>query len=148
MTLDELIRPDRVFPTLRAGDKTALLAALGQRAGTALGLPAADITARIAARESLGSTGVGGGIAVPHARIDGLTGLAAFVARLDRPIDFAAIDGKPVDLVVLLLSPAKGDASHLAALAAVSRRLRDPAVATALRRAADVAAFVAAFVGS
>jgi PTS system nitrogen regulatory IIA component len=140
MTLDELVPPERVILGLRAADKPALLAALGQRAAAALGVPAAGITAGIAAREALGSTGVGGGIALPHARIDGLPAPAAFLVRLERPIDFAAIDGKPVDLLVLLLSPARGNAEHLSALAALSRRLRDSAAAAALRRAPDAAA--------
>jgi nitrogen PTS system EIIA component len=135
MTLAELIGPDRVFEKLRVADKSALVAELGRRAGAALGLPPADIAASLAAREVLGSTGVGGGIAVPHARLEGLPALAGFFARLARPIDYAAIDGRPVDLVFLLLSPTSNHAAHLAALAAMSRRLRDKALAAAIRAA-------------
>jgi PTS system nitrogen regulatory IIA component len=133
MTLSELIKPDRVFAGLRVADKPKLLAELGKRAATALGLPVAEVIASLAAREALGSTGVGAGIAVPHARLEGLRELAGFFAQLERPIDYAAIDGRPVDLVFLLLSPAQGPAAHLAALAAVSRRLRDASVAAAIR---------------
>jgi PTS system nitrogen regulatory IIA component len=134
MTLAELLPEDHVIPALRVADKAALLAELGRRAAAVTGLEAAEVTASLAAREALGSTGTGNGIAVPHARLDGLSGLAGLFVRLERPIDFAAIDGKPVDLVFLLLSPAQGPAAHLAALAAMSRRLRDGAVAAGLRR--------------
>lgn len=144
--LAELIGPDRIFDRLRVADKAALLGELGRRAGALLGLPAAAITASLAAREALGSTGVGHGIAVPHARLVGLGKLAGFFARLDRPLDFAAIDSRPVDLVFLLLSPADGAGAHLAALAAMSRRLRDRAVAAAIRDASGSAALRAALI--
>ncbi|MCW3473099.1 PTS sugar transporter subunit IIA [Limobrevibacterium gyesilva] len=147
MTLTELIGPDHVFPRLRAADKQMLLAELGGRAATMLHLPAAAVTSSLAAREALGSTGIGGGIAVPHARIDGIEAPAGFFARLERPIDFAAIDGKPVDLVFLLLSPAQGHGAHLAALAAASRRLRDRTVAEAIRAAGSGPAMRIALLG-
>jgi nitrogen PTS system EIIA component len=146
-TLAGLIAPDRIFEKLRVTDKSALLLDLGRRAGLALSLPPASITASLAAREALGSTGVGNGIAVPHARVEGLPGLAAFFARLARPIDYAAIDGAPVDLAFLLLSPADGHGAHLAVLAAVSRRLRDKTVAAAIREADSAAAIRALLTG-
>jgi PTS system nitrogen regulatory IIA component len=145
MTLDELIPPPHVLDRLRAPDKGSLLAALARTAGDALGLSPAEIAAALAAREELGSTGTGGGIAVPHARMGALAAPTGFFARLDRPIAFEAVDGEPVDLVFLLLSPA-ADAEHLRALAAVSRRLRTPGVAEALR-GADPATLRAALVG-
>jgi nitrogen PTS system EIIA component len=135
MTLDELIPPDHVIDRLRAADKGTLLGALARVAADALALPAGDIAAALAAREALGSTGTGHGIAVPHARMAALAAPAGFFARLDRPVGFDAVDGEPVDLVFLLLSPA-ADAEHLRALAAVSRRLREPGVAEAARAAA------------
>ena len=135
MTLDELIPPPHVLDRLHAADKASLLAALARAAGEALGLPPTDIAAALAAREALGSTGTGEGIAVPHARMAALGEPTGFFARLDRPIAFDAVDGRPVDLVFLLLSPA-ADGAHLRALAAVSRRLRAPGVAEALRGAA------------
>ena len=139
MILAELIPPDRVFDRLRAADKPALLAELARRAGAALGLPAPGIAAAIAAREALGSTGVGAGIALPHARLPGLVAPAAFLARLERPLDFDAVDGRPVDLLVLLLS-SPDDGGHLQALAALSRRLRDPPTAASMRKAPNGAA--------
>ena len=135
LTLDELIPPGHVFDRLRASDKAALLGALARAAGEALGLAPAEIAAGLAAREALGSTGIGAGIAVPHTRIPTLAAPTGFLARLDRPLGFDAVDGRPVDLVFLLLSPA-ADAAHLRALAAVSRRLRTPGVPEAMRAAA------------
>jgi PTS system nitrogen regulatory IIA component len=134
LTLDELIPPGHVFDRLRAADKSSLLLALARSAGEALGLPPAEIAAALAAREALGSTGIGAGIAVPHARMAALAAPTGFLARLDRPVAFEAVDGGPVDLVFLLLSPS-ADAAHLRALAAVSRRLRMPGVAEAMRTA-------------
>jgi PTS system nitrogen regulatory IIA component len=146
MNLASLFRPDRVF-RLRAPDKGAVLTQLARRAATDLGLAVPHIAGPIAAREKLGSTGVGAGIAVPHARIAGIIALQAFLARLDRAVDWDAIDRRPVDLVFLLLSPSQADADHLAALSAVARRLREPAAAAALRAAADPAALFAALTG-
>jgi PTS system nitrogen regulatory IIA component len=146
MTLDELIPPGHVIDRLRAADKASLLAALARAAGEALGLAPADIVAALAAREALGSTGTGGGIALPHARMAALTSPSGFLARLDRPVGFDAVDGRPVDLVFLLLCPAS-DADHLRALAAVSRRLRTAGVAEALR-AAPSGALRAALLGA
>ena len=139
MVIEGLLGAERVFVRLRAADKAKLLADLAKRAAAALGLPVAAIAVPLAAREALGSTGVGAGIAVPHARIEGLAALTGFFARLDKPIAFAAIDGQPVDLVFLLLSPAQATGDHLAALAAMSRRLRDRAVADAIRASDDAA---------
>ncbi len=145
MTLADYLAPERVLLRLRAADKPRLLAELGRRAGSALDMDAGGITAALAAREALGSTGVGAGIAVPHAALPGLSGTVAFLVRLERPIEFAAIDGQPVDLVFLLLGPPAGRAEHLAALAAATRRLRDKATVAALRAAPSAEAMRAAF---
>ena len=84
-------------------------------------------------REKLGSTGVGNGIAIPHGKLPKLDKLFGLFARLDRPVDFEALDGQPVDLVFLLLAPEGAGADHLKALARVARLLRDPEVARKLR---------------
>ncbi|MBN8889852.1 MAG: hypothetical protein BGP12_18125 [Rhodospirillales bacterium 70-18] len=136
-----------VLTGIRAADKGALLAELARRAATILGADAGTLARLLAAREALGSTGTGGGIAVPHARLPGLADPASFFARLDRPVPFDAIDARPVDLVFLLVSPPGDHARHLAILAAASRRLRDPATVAALRGAAtpaEIAALLAA----
>jgi len=129
---------------LRAADKKALLAELARLAARKAGAEPAELLRLLAAREALGSTGIGAGIAVPHARLPGLAAPLGFFARLNRPVAFDAIDGKAVDLVFLLLSPAQDHGSHLAVLAAASRRLREPAVVAAIRAAGDPAAIAAA----
>ena len=146
MTLEAVITPDRVLPKLRATDKGTLLGELARRAGIALGLPAWQIADALTAREALGSTGVGTGIAVPHARLEDVQAPVGFFVSLQRPIDWSAIDGRPVDLIFLLLSPAANGA-HLTALAAVSRRLRDPLVAEGIRAARNAASIRALLLG-
>jgi PTS system nitrogen regulatory IIA component len=131
--LAALISDDHVALKLRVANKAALLTELARRAAATTGLSEASLLAALTARESLGSTGFGAGIAVPHARVDGLDRVFGFLARLDKPVAYDAIDGKPVDLVFLLLTPAGANSTHLALLAAISRRLRDKAVADALR---------------
>jgi PTS system nitrogen regulatory IIA component len=91
------------------------------------------ISAEILKREELGSTGTGGGVAIPHARIQGLTRSFGILARLSKPIGFEAIDGRPVDLVFLLLLPANPPDEQLKALASVARKLRDPLCLRSLR---------------
>src|SRR5690349_17499233 len=136
-----------VFTDLRPRTKPVLLAELARRAGEILGLDPAAIAAALLAREGLGTTGFGGGLAIPHARLPELPAPAGFLARLSRPLDYAAIDGRPVDLVFLLLSPAGNDQAHLANLAAISRRLRDAQAVAALRAAATASAIQQAFQG-
>jgi PTS system nitrogen regulatory IIA component len=133
--LAALLSDDHVILTLRVASKAALLADLARRASALTGLPAAALRSALAAREALGSTGFGAGIAVPHARIAGLADPCGLLVRLDKALAYDAIDGKPVDLVFLLLTPSGQDSAHLALLAAISRRLRDKTVADAVRAA-------------
>jgi nitrogen PTS system EIIA component len=140
MTIGDLIGPDRVIVGLRPGDKTQLLQELANRAAAATLLDAAAIFGALEARENLGSTGLGKGFALPHARLQALKAPYALFARLARPIDFAAIDEQPVDIVILLLTQADGGNQHLATLAAVSRPMRDTAFVQKLRQAPDAAA--------
>lgn len=144
MQVADFIAPAGVVVGLRAKDKRQVLEELARRAGAAVGLDLGAILGPLLTREDLGSTGVGKGIAVPHARIPGLARVFGLVARLERPVDFAAIDDRPVDLICLLLTPAAAAADHLPALACVSRRLREVAVAERLRAAHDGAALYAA----
>src|SRR5581483_3314204 len=127
MSIAELIGPDQVVVGLRVGDKAQLLAELSRRAAAALSLPQPALLAALQAREQLGSTGLGRGFALPHARVPHLPRVFALLARLARPIDFEAVDDRPVDLVVLLLTPDSAAAQHLATLAALSRPFRDEA---------------------
>jgi PTS system nitrogen regulatory IIA component len=134
LDITDLVAPNRVIVGFRANSKSHLLAELARRAATATGLPQKQIGDALEVREALGSTGVGAGIAIPHAQIAELDRFYGLFIRLDRPIDYDAIDGLPVDLVFLLLIPANTK-EHLHALAGISRRLRDAGIATALRRA-------------
>ena len=122
---------------LRAADKTPLLRELARQAAKALDLAPEQISAEILKREELGSTGTGGGVAIPHARIQGLNRSFGVFARLNKPIDFEAIDGRPVDLAFLLLLPADPVGEQLKALASVARKLRDPASLRDLRAASS-----------
>jgi PTS system nitrogen regulatory IIA component len=136
MDIADFIAADRVALDLRGRDKTQLLQELAKRAAASgAGVPADVILAALRSREDLGSTGLGKGFALPHARIDGLPKFFGLFARLARPIDYDAIDGGPVDLVFLLLMPANAGNEHVAALAAVSRRFRDVDTASRLRKA-------------
>lgn len=144
MNVADLLSPDRVIAKLPAGDKPALLAELARRAAAATGLPQPAILEALRAREALGSTGVGSGVAIPHARIAGLDRFFGLFARLERRIDYDSVDEQPVDLVFLLLVPPEAASEHLQALACISRRLRDQAVSACLRRTTDAGTLYAA----
>ncbi len=136
MEITDLVAPDCVIAGLRVRSKSHLLTELARRAAAATGLSQEHIREALEAREALGSTGVGAGLAIPHAQITGLNRFFGLFVRLDRSIDYDAIDERPVDLAFLLLIPADTN-EHLQALACVSRRLRDQTIATKLRKAAD-----------
>ena len=123
-----------------------MLQELARRAANSLDLPADTITAEILKREELGSTGTGGGIAIPHARIQSLIKPFGLLARLKQPIDFGAIDGQPVDLIFLLLLPMAAKADPFGALASAARRLRTPEALVELRRAHNASEVYSAMV--
>lgn len=118
-----------------ASDKPAILAALASRMGRVYGLDSGDVLEALEEREALGSTGFGRGFAIPHARIAGLRRPVAALVSLGTPVDFAAADGLPVNLVFGLLSPENAGATHLHALAAISRLMRDESASRALMEA-------------
>jgi PTS system nitrogen regulatory IIA component len=120
------------------GSKDSLLAGLAAAAAPLAGLSPQLILERLRTREALGSTGFGQGAAIPHARIEGLAGVTVLIARLVRGVDYGALDGEPVDVVVLLLSPEGAGADHLKALARISRVLRDPGALAQIREARDI----------
>ena len=146
MQIADFLSPDDTLCDVRAADKDRLLRELTGRAANALRLDAAVLADAIAQRERIGSTGMGDGIAIPHARIAGLSKPYGLLARLRRAIDFAAIDGQPVDIVFLLLLPSTAQGEQLTALASVARRLRDAQVTADLRDAADGAALYRAII--
>ncbi len=143
MTIDEILSPADVVHGLRASGKTALLEDLARRAAQSLDLDADTILGALVRREGLGSTGVGDGVALPHARLDTVRKPFGLLARLRDPLDFDAVDERPVDLVFLLLLPTAEGGNPLNALASVARRLRDPRATGALRRARDATALYA-----
>jgi PTS system nitrogen regulatory IIA component len=141
--LSDLIRPQAVLPSLKAGSKRQALQALAERAAALTGVDDKTILDSLVQRERLGSTGVGGGIAIPHARVPGLDHIVGMFAHLARPIDFEALDEQPVDLVFLMLAPEAAGADHLKSLARIARILRDPHVVARLRGSFDNTALYA-----
>lgn len=135
MNITAFLAPEDVILGLRAGAKTQLIQDLARRAGARLARDPTPIAAVLLEREQLGSTGLGKGFALPHARVANLDRCFGLFARLARPIDFQAIDDRSVDLVFLLLIPAAAESEHIAALAAISRRMRDQAVLDRVRKA-------------
>ncbi|MBW0143930.1 PTS sugar transporter subunit IIA [Sphingomicrobium clamense] len=137
MNLSEFIDFSSIRTKLSAASKRQLLQMLGQVASQKLGLEPGIVVDSILEREKLGSTGFGGGVAIPHGKVEGLSHVYGLVARLDEPVDFDAIDKMPVDVVFLLLSPPDAGADHLRALAAVSRLVRDAGTVEKMRGARD-----------
>jgi PTS system nitrogen regulatory IIA component len=143
MPLSDLVAPSAIIPALRVNGKKQMLQEIAAKAADLCGQTERGIFEILLQREKLGSTGVGNGIAIPHGKLPKLDRLFGLFARLDRPIDFEALDGQPVDLVFLLLAPEGAGADHLRALARVARLLRDPEVARKLRDSRDAAALYA-----
>lgn len=137
MKISDCLVPTQVMVDVKASDKNQLLAQLSAEAADVAGLPADEVAQEIAKREELGSTGVGNGVALPHARLTSLKTPFALFARLRHGIDFDAIDGEPVDIVVLLLIPESGDSAKGNALACVARALRDAETLRKVRSAPD-----------
>jgi PTS system nitrogen regulatory IIA component len=137
MNAADLLQPAHALINVRTTDKTALIQDLATRAAAALELPAERISAELLKREALGSTGTGGAIAIPHARMPELKKPFGMLVRLQNPVDFNAIDGNPVDIVFLLLLPGSSQTDPLNTLASIMRKLRNPETAQRLRRAAD-----------
>ena len=137
MQISDFLSRENVLFNARLGDKNELLEKLALAAGTKISVPAGEILAELTNREKLGSTGLGNGIAVPHARLSSIAKPFGIIAKLKQPIDFDAIDGQPVDIVFLLLLPPKTQSESLSALARVARKLRDAENAERLRRAAN-----------
>ena len=133
--LSDILSDKAIDADLVAANKKALFQQLGAAAAKLTGLPAKAIVASLNAREKIGSTGFGGGAAIPHGKLDGLDQVVGYFARLETPVDFQSIDNMPVDLVFLLLSPPDAGADHLKALARISRAFRDAQTVAKLRGA-------------
>lgn len=137
MQLSEILAPGAVKASPKVSSKKRLFCDLADIARDVHGLSQPDAFAALQEREALGPTGVGGGIALPHARLDGIEGVHGVFLRLDQPLDFDATDRKPVDLIFALFAPEGAGVTHLKALALVSRTLRDAGLCAKLRANTD-----------
>ncbi|MEL6232932.1 MAG: PTS sugar transporter subunit IIA [Pseudomonadota bacterium] len=140
MELSELIQPEAVQGGLKSASKKRALLDLSSIAADLYALSETDVFSALQEREHLGPTGMGKGVAIPHARIAGLERVAGCFARLFKPVDYESVDGQPVDLVFMLLAPKDAGAEHLKALARVARALRDPVICEKLRSTQDPSA--------
>jgi nitrogen PTS system EIIA component len=148
MPLNDLLTPQAVVPALKVNSKKQALQELAARASAICGRGERKVLDVLTQRERLGSTGIGSGIAIPHGKLPKLERLFGVFARLERPVDFEALDGQPVDLMFLLLAPEAAGADHLKALARVARLLRDTDVARKLRESRDAEALYAVLTSS
>ena len=135
MRISDILTAKRVYTDSKADDKRELLQFLASKAARSLDVDERTIFDALLERESLGSTAFGHGTAFPHARLANIKKVKAFFARLDNAIDFEAVDGQPVDLVFVLISPEDSGADHLTALASISRLLKDEEICKKVRKA-------------
>lgn len=146
MDIGDLLAPQGVVLRGGASSKRQALHAVAEAAAQALGMDEARVFDALLEREALGSTGLGSGVAVPHARLDSVSRVTAVFVRLDTPVAWGAVDDRPVDLLFALFAPPSDGAEHLRALAAVSRALRSPEMREQLRQARTTDAIRALFV--
>ena len=139
MELFELVRPEAIKIVNTVTSKKRLFQDIGELANAAYGVPLNEAVEALLERESLGPTGVGNGIAFPHARLPGLTQVVGVFIRLEKPVEFEAVDRQPVDLVLALFAPTDSGVEHLKALALVARTMRDGDTCAKLRSSSDPA---------
>lgn len=137
MNFSDLLKPEAIKVLASVSSKKRLLREIGELAETAYDLGASAVVEALVAREALGPTGVGHGVALPHARVAGLTGVVGLFVVLEKPVDFGAVDRQPVDIAFALFAPEDAGVEHLKALALVSRTLRDSSVCDKLRANRD-----------
>jgi PTS system nitrogen regulatory IIA component len=148
MQLADFLDLEAIKPALPGGSKRSVLQQLANLAAQKTGLDSSVILAAVTEREQLGSTGFGQGVAIPHGKIEGLERIYCLFVRLAEPVDYKAIDSRPVDLLFLLLSPPDAGADHLKALAAISRVTRHGATLERLRGARSRDALAAVLIGA
>lgn len=146
MDIGDLLAPQGVVLRGGASSKRQALHAVAEAAAQALGMDEARVFDALLEREALGSTGLGSGVAVPHARLPGIERVTGVFVRLDAPVAYESVDDRPVDLMFALFAPPRDGAEHLRALAAVSRALRSPELREQLRQARTTDAVRALFV--
>lgn len=137
MEFATLLKPEAVKVLTSASSKKRLMQEIGDLVQAAYDLDAGSVVEALNTREALGPTGVGHGVALPHARLNGLDHVAGAFVLLDKPIDFSSVDRQPVDLAFALFAPQDAGVEHLKALALVSRTLRDTSICTKLRANPD-----------
>lgn len=135
MTLGDLLEPGAVTLRVSAANKRQVLGVIADVAARVFGVDADEALEGLIERETAGSTGVGQGVAIPHARLSDIDRVRAVFVRLETPVAFGAVDDKPVDLLVALFAPRQADSNHLRALARVSRMMRQPELREQLRQA-------------
>ena len=143
MTITDLVAPEAILPALKVNSKKQAIQELAARAASLTGQNERAIFEVLLQREKLGTTAVGYGVAIPHGKLPKLEKLFGLFARLERPIDFEAPDGLPVDLILMLIAPESAGADHLKALAMSARLLRNGAIAAQLRSTRDPTALYA-----
>ncbi len=139
MTFLELLKPQAVKVVAAASSKKRLMHDIAELAESAYGLSAPAVVEALMERESLGPTGVGHGVALPHARLNGIDEVKGVFILLEKPVEFESVDRQPVDVVLSLFAPEDAGVEHLKALALVSRTLRDAALCNKLRANPDAA---------
>lgn len=148
MRIADYMTPDDIEAELKVSGKKQVLWELARRSALRLSVDEQTVFDVLLERERLGTTGFGDGVALPHGRLKGLNGIRLLFARLVSPIDYHAVDGRPVDLVFLLLTPEESGADHLKALAKISRILRDESVCSKIRGAENAEAIYSALLES
>jgi PTS system nitrogen regulatory IIA component len=148
MPLLDFLSPQAVLAALRVNGKKQALHELASHSARLTGLEERVVFEALLQRERLGSTGIGEGIAIPHGKLPGLDRLFGLAARLEKPIDFDALDGQPVDILFLLLAPEDAGADHLKALSRIARVLRQPGLVDRVRATRDAAALYAVLTDS
>ena len=148
MSLTDLVSPQAVIPALKANSKKQALIEISEKAAGLSGIDSREVLDALIQRERLGSTGIGGGIAIPHGKLAKCGRIFGVFARLEKPIDFEALDDAPVDLIFLLIAPENAGADHLNALSRAARVLRDQSLATTLRSTRDPSALYSILVRS
>ena len=140
MVLSDILVPEAVLPCMRAASKKRLLQELSISIANIYHLEQVELFSALQERESLGPTGMGHGVAIPHAKINSIESVHGLFARLTKPLDFGAMDSQSVDLVFVLIAPYESGANHLKALAKVSRLLRSRSTCEKLRSTVDKSA--------
>jgi PTS system nitrogen regulatory IIA component len=133
MNFDNILTPSAVKVLSSTTSKKRLVTELGELAAAAYGLEAPSVVEALLAREALGPTGVGHGVALPHARLTGINEVKGLFVLLEKPVDFGSVDRQPVDIAFALFAPENAGVEHLKALALVSRTLRDTSFCSKLR---------------